>query len=310
MADSAGHQDSVRRDHAPAIVPPGDLERHGVLASCVRVFSVPILNELPASWVKAMMTRTSQDAAAVVAKGGSTHALEAMYTRYHRTLLSRGLTNGLADLFWHHAVSQPKALRNRLRIVRQLVKAETTTLLRALQGRNGSEPLRILSIAGGSSRSIIQTVVDLKTDGCDSDIHVVVLDKDQTALDAGARVAREAGVSSCFQWVCGTARELSTLPPGTKFDIIEIVGLLDYFSDVRLVRLLSSTREAMNDGGLLIAANVIPNSEMRFVHKTGWPRMVYRTPGAFRALFERGGFVKTEIIVEPLRVHCVARARK
>jgi SAM-dependent methyltransferase len=257
-----------------------------------------------------MMTRTSQDAAAVVAKGGSTHALEAMYTRYHRRLFSRGPVNGLADLFWHHAVSQPKALRNRLRIVRKLVKAETIAGLQARQRKGAWEPLQVLSIAGGSSRSIIQTIVDLRIDGWELAVEVVILDKDRSALDVGACVAREAGVSSHFRWLCGSAQNLGTLLPEARFDIIEVVGLVDYFSDARIIRLLKDARTVMTDGAVLIAANVMPNSEMPFVHKTGWPRMVYRTPSVFRRLFDACGFAETEFVVEPLKVHCIAIARK
>ena len=40
-----------------------------------------------------------------------------MYTRYDRRLFSRGILQGLADLFWHHCISQPKAIRNRLKLV-------------------------------------------------------------------------------------------------------------------------------------------------------------------------------------------------
>lgn len=292
------------------IVPPGGLEKHGVLTLCMRIVTVPLLNALPSACVKMIMTSTSFDASAVVAKGGSTHALEAMYTRYQRRLFSRGLLQGLADSFWHHVVSQPKALRNRLRIVRQLVKAETTALIQTRQEQRNSEPVRVLSIAGGSSRSIIQTIVDLKAAAWEPAIEVVTIDKDQSALDVGARVAHEAGVSGHFHWLCGAARDMVTLLPDARFDIIEIVGLVDYLSDPRAIRLFSAARHMLRNEGVLVAANVIPNPEIPFVHKAGWPRMVYRTPEAFHALFKRCGFAKTDVTVEPLRIHCIAVARR
>lgn len=151
--------------------------------------------------------------------------------------------------------------------------------------------------------------MDLKAKGVERATEVRVLDKDQSALDVGARVAHEAGVSARFTWVCGAAKDVRVLLPNTQFDIIEIVGLVDYLSDTRAIRLFSVAREILHDDGVLVAANVIPNPEMPFVHKTGWPRMVYRTPEAFRLLFNRCGFVRTDITLEPLRVHCVAVAR-
>ena len=292
------------------VVPPGDLETNGPVISCIRVFTVPLLNALPGSVIKKMMNHSSRDASEVVARGGSTHALEAMYTRYHRRLFSRGPLHGLADSFWHHVVAQPKALRNRLKIVRQILKTEATRLIRERRHRGSSEPIRILSIAGGSSRSIIQTVVDLKMDGLDYPVEVVVVDKDQSALDIGEQIARQAAVGTHFQWVCAAAWDIKDVSTWKTFDLIEIVGLMDYLSEVRAVKLIKGAQEVLNDGGAVVAANVIPNPEMRFVHKTGWPRMVYRSPSAFRALFDACGFAKTEITVDPLKVHCVAIARK
>ena len=292
------------------VVPDGKLERNSVITKCVRLVTVPLLNVLPEPVIKTMMTRSSLDASTVVAKGGSAHALEAMYTRYHRTLFSRGPWHGLADSFWHHVVAQPRALRNRLKIVRQILKTETTRLIQECQHRGSSEPVRILSIAGGSSRSIIQTIVDLKAEGLEHPLKVVTVDKDQSALDLGARLAQEAGVSCHFHWICGSARDMGRLFPGKKFHLIEIVGLLDYLSEPRAVRLLKDALALLNKGGAVIAANVIPNAEMPFVHKTGWPRMIYRTPKDFLALFERAGFSNTEFMVEPLGVHCIAIARK
>jgi len=75
------------------------LKKHGLIVKAIRIFSVPIMNTLPASLIKKMMKKSSKDAATVVVSGGSTHALEAMYTRNHRKLFSRGLFQGFADYF-------------------------------------------------------------------------------------------------------------------------------------------------------------------------------------------------------------------
>ncbi len=292
------------------IVPTGDLEKHGLLTSGIRLFTVPLLNALPSSVIKKMMRRSSRDASTVVARGGSTHALEAMYTRYQRRIFAKGVMRGMADAFWHHVVSQPKALRNRLKIVRNALNSSVRALLQERNSQGSTEPVRILSIAGGSSRSIIQMILDLKKEGITHEIEVVTLDKDQSALDVGEKLATDADVSSSFHWVCGNARDVQVLVPGKKFDIIEIVGLLDYFDDERTRRLLGVARDVMASQGTLIAANVMPNSEVPFVHKTGWPQMVYRTEKSFRNLFESSGFVDIETVVEPLKVHCVVIAKK
>src|SRR3989338_773727 len=179
-----------------------ELETHNLLEKFVRVFTVPLLNALPARLIQLFMQKSSHDAATVVAKGGSTHALEAMYTRYHRGIFSRGFLQGLADMFWHHFVSQPKALRNRLRIVQQLLEKEI---------RSRNTPVFVLSIAGGSARSLIQTSAKLQHEHFPQQVRVTVIDKDASALDVGKRVAASAGVSGLFQWIQGDAGKIGVL---------------------------------------------------------------------------------------------------
>ena len=101
-----------------------NLENHSLLTKFIRIFTVPLLNNLPASLIQKVMKLSSHDARKVLESVGSTHALEVMYTRYHRSLFHRGFLNGIADLFWHHGVSQPKALRNRLKIVEEKIEEE------------------------------------------------------------------------------------------------------------------------------------------------------------------------------------------
>ncbi|TSC73227.1 MAG: hypothetical protein G01um101470_208 [Parcubacteria group bacterium Gr01-1014_70] len=277
-----------------------ELETHNLLEKFVMIFTVPILNALPASLIQKMMRKSSHDAATVVAKGGSTHALEAMYTRYHRGLFSRGFLQGVADMFWHHFISQPKALRNRLRIVQSILEQEI--LARA-------EPIFILSIAGGSARALVSTLAKLHTEHFPHAIHAVILDRDETALEIGRRISVSADVEDCFEWICGNANDAASLVPHMKFDIVEIVGLLDYFDDERIARLLDKLYPIMKTGGALLVANVVPNEEQTFVHKTGWPPMHYRTAPDFAHLVETAGFTVRVTITEPLGVHAVVLAR-
>src|SRR3989344_5394864 len=78
-----------------------ELEDHNILIKILRTVSVPLLNNLPQTFIKLFMKKSSHDASTVVNKGGTTHALEAMYTRYERGIFSRGYIRGVADLFLH-----------------------------------------------------------------------------------------------------------------------------------------------------------------------------------------------------------------
>lgn len=288
------------------VVSNSRLETHNFLTKCVRVITVPLLNTIPESVIKKMMQKSSKDASAVMSSAGSTQALEVMYTRYQRRRLSKHILRNIADLFWHHVVSQPKALRNRLKIVRNILQEH----IDVLAVKQDKKPIYVLSIAGGSSRALIQIVQDLQKKYTDLSIKVVTLDKDQAALDIGESIARDVGVSESFDWVCGKASDVQTLVPHTQFDVIEIVGLLDYFDNSRVRRLIETARGIINPrNGVLVAANVIPNSEVKFVRKSGWPKMIYRTPSEFESLFIQNGFSDVSTQAEPLKIHCIIAAR-
>ena len=288
-----------------------NLRRQNLFVKMIRIFSVPIMNSLPSSLIKKMMKKSSRDASKVTETGGTTHALEVMYTRHNRKLFSRGIFQGIADYFWHHVISQPEALRNRLKIVAAVIKSCIVESANKICESSKTEPVRILSIAGGSARSIIRTIVDLREKNLNCQIEVVVLDKDKSALEVGEKVSEEAGVSENFQWMHGIAKDVGTLLLGKKFDVVEIVGLLDYFPEERAIRMLKLARSVMRDGGYVIIANVQPNPEMPFVHKTGWPEMFYRSTKDMENLLKEAGFIEdNDIIIEPLGVHIIATGKK
>ncbi len=68
-----------------------NLEKHNLIIKIIRLFSVPLLNNLPTSFIQKIMKSSSKDAGTVVKHGGSNIALEAMYTGYDRGLFSRGI---------------------------------------------------------------------------------------------------------------------------------------------------------------------------------------------------------------------------
>lgn len=277
-----------------------ELETHNALVKFVRIFTVPLLNVLPAWFIKLLMQKSSHDAATVVAKGGSTHALEVMYTRYHRHPFARGFIVGLADFFWHHVISQPKALRNRLAIVEQLVTEKIK--------RQKKIPMKILNVAGGSSRAIIQTLSRFKKESYLPPIQIFTVDYDVSALALGKRIAADFGIEAHFNWIHGKAQEIADIFKDEVFDLIEIVGLLDYFSDEKCLGLLSQLHKHLIQDGEFIVANVMPNEEIPFIQKTGWPKMYYRTADELNRLLIKSGFLIRDTITEPLKIHTVVKA--
>lgn len=282
------------------------LEKHNLIEKIIRIFSVPLLNSLPSPIIKKMMIKSSRDAGTAVKRGGSTYALEAMYTRYHRTLFSRGFFEGIADSFWHHCVSQPKALRNRLKIVEENLEKEILRI--ALKQKN----ILILSIGGGSTRGIIQSLDRILEKKLNCKIKIINIDKSQKALDLGREIAKRFNLNKNFKWIRNDARNIKSLISTNSVDIVEMVGLLDYFSDEKSIEVIKQIYAVLKKKGLFIMANIYPNIEMPFIRKTGWPEMYYRMPEDLSKILKESGFStkKGKIIFEPLKSHIIVLIRK
>ena len=229
-----------------------------------------------------------------------------MYGRYSLSLFSRGSFQAFADLFWHHCVSQPKALRNRLKIVESNLEKEILRLA------NNQGNITILTIGGGSSRGIVQCLNRFQKNNLNCEIKVINIDKSQRAIDLSKEIAENFNLHESFEWIRDDARNIKFLVSKNSVDIVEMVGLLDYFSDEKGVEVVKQIYNVLKQKGLFIVGNVYPNVEMSFIRRSGWPEMYYRMPEDLSRILINSGFSenKEEIIYEPLKSHIIALIRK
>ena len=283
-------------------------EKHNLLEKTVRIFSVPLLNNIPSSMMKKILGGTSKDGKTVIKTGGSARALEAMYTRHERKVFSRGVLQGVADLFWHNFLSQPKAIRNRLKIVEERLENEILNLFY----NKKQSTIRILTIAGGSARGIVETVYEFSNNHQGCNIEVVNIDKSEDAINLGKELSSKFNVSESFKWVKDDARSIKNWVQNNSIDIVEMVGLLDYFTDEKGLEVFKQVYNALKVDGMFITANICPNREAPFIRRIGWPNMYYREPEDLSKLLNQAGFSvdRGRIIIEPLKVHIIAIAKK
>jgi hypothetical protein len=272
------------------------LEKRGIINTIIRIITIPILNLIPENLLRKTAKASSKDANNILEKVGSAHALEVMYSRHNRKLFSRGIFQGIADWYWHHVISQLKAVRNRLRIVECELESEIRNRI-----KEGEKEINLLTIGGGSSRAIIQTISRLLKEYPEVKITVTNLDKDPTVIELGKKIADSFNVSASFKWVIDTASKIDLHLEKNTIDIIEMVGLMDYFDNEKSISICKKIFELLKNNGLFIVANIYPNFEMEFVEKIGWPKMNYKT---------EKDFYKSNLIFEPLKIHIVGLVRK
>ncbi len=285
-----------------------NLEGHNLFVKLVRVFSVPILNILPEKFLRYFLKNSSQDAEIVLENVGSARALEVMYGRYRRNLFSRGMLQGIADLFWHHFLSQSKGVRNRLKIVENSLEKEILQILK----QNREKKINILTIGGGSARGIVEVLNRQSKKIKDWEISVTNVDKSLKAIELGKKLAREFGLYNNFKWINDLAQNIEFLVDKNSIDIVEMVGLLDYFRDEKANEVFCKIYDILKKGGLFIVGNIVPNKEQPFILRMGWPKMYYRSDPELAQLLRESNFSeeKGEIIFEPLKNHIVAIIRK
>jgi extracellular factor (EF) 3-hydroxypalmitic acid methyl ester biosynthesis protein len=151
---------------------------------------------------------------------------------------------------------------------------------------------QITSLACGPAREVFD-VFDAR-DGDHDDLHVTLLDIDREALDFVAGEVEERGLGSHVDLVRGNLIHLALGKAETEIrdqDLVYSIGLIDYFSDDLVVRLMDLVHRMLRPGGRVVLGNFHPRSPSRAVmdHVLDW-KLVYRTEEDMDRLFERSAF--------------------
>jgi len=198
-------------------------------------------------------------------------------------------------------MSNRKALLNRKKIVVSL-------LVDAIDSFANDSEVRIISIASGSARAVIEALQKCKR----SNVKVTLIDMDQEAIDNARRNAVKAGIVKQFQFVCDKTDVLERVSENFQPHIVEMVGLVDYYGVERTTKLVSRIKKSMLNGGYFITGNVKNNPEKFFLDwGLLWP-MNYKTPKDLKRIMLNAGFSpeRIGILYEPLNIHGVSVAQK
>ena len=223
-------------------------------------------------------------------------ALDVLYNCLDRKSEAKGWRRHL-ERFWLKMIN-PQALRNRKKIVVSCISGE---LRRLLESR---ERAKVLSLACGSMQATIEGV-GIYTDKVD----LTCVDSDPTAIENARNLVAQKNISAEFH-----VENLLHLPRSIrskKYDLVEMVGFLDYANDSLLICLINRCYDMLAPGGALITGHVHPNSEAEF-HSvcTDW-KMLYRPKPVFLDLVEQTKFGgHYEAYTEPHSIHTVVVCRR
>lgn len=275
-------------------------KRHGMGRKVINRFLwFPFVNCLPRSIGIWFFTKSSQHTNLIRDYSKTYKALELMYTYNGFSLNGHGILDSLFAHFWESSVINAHALRNRLKLVKKELK-------KIILEKKSDQKIRILSLASGSARGVIEVLAELR----DLNIEARFVDISRDALGYSRALAEEYRVADKITWIRSDVRNVEKFCRDWQPDIVEAVGLFDYLSDDDAVRLIGKVYKTLNKNGTLIISNVIENPEERFVKEiVNWD-MIYRDPDQLAELLIKGGVNPRycKIICEPIGFHAIAAA--
>ncbi len=288
-------------------------EYHHAFARPFRAIGRFILNHLHLVPGMNNIARKTNRGAREVLENKTTHqALEVLYRKGDTGKKETFLGNIFRSLWFF--TDNAKGVRNRLRIVKNGIVRE---LVNIHSDECHNNTVHMLSIASGSARAVLEAIQRAREMNVEKDIHVTFLDKSPQAISYSRTLAQsvcdeDVLKKTHMQWVTDTASNFTKYADEGSLDIIEMVGLLDYFDDEKAQRLFEKAYRYLRSGGVFITANIDYNKEYAFVNNFVDWRMIYRSSHELAALARRAGFNAQymRVYTEPLGVHNVLIVRK
>lgn len=228
-------------------------------------------------------------------------ALEIIYKmpNYKTSNLSDRITS-----YWNGLLNA-MGVRNRLRITADLISRE-------LESKKGSSTISILSIASGSARSVHEAIyrTNKKYNGISSRVSIFLLDLDESSHQYSVELMEKLSSDAKLNFLHGRTTDLELLTNGKTFDIIEMVGFLEYRPDKKAADLLTRIYNKLNPDGVFIFSQIAPNYEQFFLREVmNWP-MIYRNKNKFLSIIKHSGIVRFDLVTDPTNLHNIAVARK
>jgi 16S rRNA G966 N2-methylase RsmD len=277
-------------------------ETNSIFRKLVNVIYLPLLYFLPVRVIKPLR-KINKTADEMVAYAATHRAMEIIYNPNSHP--SEGRFRDLFLSIWLK-MNNSKAVRNRLRLVKREIKKKI------IQLATENKEIRIINIASGSARAVLESTNDISLDQ-NIKLSAVFIDKNHEAVSFSRRLAETHKYRDNFQWIEDTAANfLRTDGHNSNYNIAEIVGLLEYIADKDMVEIFSAVYRILDSDGILITTNVLNNPERRFMSDAiGW-KMIYRSADELSSLLISAGFAldKMKVYFEPQRIHCIIVAQK
>ncbi len=191
---------------------------------------------------------------------------------------------GIGDHLWLNSYNC-RSVRSRGIFTREAIRI-------LIQAVGEKKPrINVASIGSGSGSQMLQGIADnnLRIE----DLHLSLVDNDFRALEMGRKNARILGIEDMIEAHEKTAGMYFKTTQKESLNLIEMVGLTDYFDEKRFFSYLEEVCKILAPGGFFLGANISSREEAYYAHKVAhWPEMYYRDREEIINTLRTAGFGK------------------
>lgn len=229
-------------------------------------------------------------------------------------LCLRGKLNSFGGRLVRFWLNQPdgQSVRNRLRITYKEILKE---ICRLWESRLPGQKIHMLSLACGSAQATVEALAMFLAAYSDAkgNVELHLVDLSGSSLMRAIHLAKERGVQSHVFIHIKDVKSFVKEQPADYWDIVEMVGFLDYRPWKSAVDICREIRRIMLVKGMFVSAHIGPNPWSFVVRWViNWPLLIRRTIKEYQQILNQAGFAEREIgmRVEPHRIHPVGVCRK
>ncbi|MCK5450641.1 MAG: class I SAM-dependent methyltransferase family protein [Candidatus Omnitrophica bacterium] len=224
-------------------------------------------------------------------------AVDLIYNHSFRQNISLG---GLLDDFWFESLNC-QAARNRFKLAKRELENAVIKFPK-------KQEIRVVSLAAGTGQIESEAIAKLKSKGFN--VCARLVDKEEDALSRAKEYVVLNKVQDKIKLINSDVGSAIDLIKEFNPHIVKMIAFLDYLPEEVAIKFISNIYSTMPQGGVFIVSNTMPNIEMHFVKwVVGWP-LIYRRPKEIANIITKSGFVKHNIVTEPLNIQGIIVAEK
>lgn len=194
------------------------------------------------------------------------------------------------------------AARNRRKIV--------TDLLTKLIRKHASHgPVTMLGVGAGPGWHLQTAMVDSELPA--DRVSAWLIDLDDDAFPFGRAIAQMFGIENSVHFIQGDASRISEVLPDTRFQIVKLIGIIEYLNDEQLTGMLTAIHSVMVPGATLVTHGLEDKYHTGpFLSRVFALKHHQRDAKRLREILTQTGFRVESCEYEPTGIHPIVTAVK